>query len=82
MYVNVNVDESVYASRVPLYPSCSGLCLNSFPLCASGFGLCASAYHSSASPADALGYKFYIVPKDEDGNVLTPPSNTVNFAAG
>ena len=34
------------------------------------------------SPADALGYKYYIVPVDGDGNPLTPPSNTVNFAAG
>ena len=33
-------------------------------------------------PADAAGYKFYIVPEDGDGNPLTPPSNTVAFAAG
>jgi len=34
------------------------------------------------SPADAVGYKHYIVPEDGDENTLTPPSNTVNFAAG
>jgi len=34
------------------------------------------------SPADAIGYKYYIVPMDGDENPLTPPSNTVNFAAG
>ena len=34
------------------------------------------------SPADAIGYKYYIVPMDSDENPLTPPSNTVNFAAG
>ena len=34
------------------------------------------------SPADAVGYKYYIVPEDGDENPLTPPSNTVNFAAG
>lgn len=34
------------------------------------------------APADALGYKYYIVPEDGDENALTPPSNTVNFAAG
>ena len=34
------------------------------------------------SPADALGYAYYIVPMDGDENPLTPPSNTVNFAAG
>ncbi len=34
------------------------------------------------SPADAAGYQFYIVPEDGDENPLTPPSNTVNFAAG
>jgi hypothetical protein len=33
-------------------------------------------------PADAVGYKYYIVPMDGDENPLTPPSNTVNFAAG
>ena len=33
-------------------------------------------------PADALGYKYYVVPVDGDDNPLTPPSNTVNFAAG
>jgi hypothetical protein len=31
-------------------------------------------------PADAAGYKFYIVPMDGDGNPLTPPSNAVSFA--
>ena len=35
-----------------------------------------------ASPADAVGYKYYIVPMDGDENPLTPQSNTVNFAAG
>ncbi|MGO9587781.1 MAG: hypothetical protein ACLP2Y_16465 [Limisphaerales bacterium] len=35
-----------------------------------------------ADPADAVGYKYYIVPMDGDENPLTPPSNTVNFAAG
>jgi len=34
------------------------------------------------SPADAVGYKYYLVPEDGDENPLTPPSNTVNFAAG
>ena len=34
------------------------------------------------SPADAAGYQYYIVPMDGDENPLTPPSNTVNFAAG
>ena len=34
------------------------------------------------SPADAVGYQYYIVPMDGDENPLTPPSNTVNFAAG
>jgi len=34
------------------------------------------------SPADAAGYKYYIVPMDGDENALTLPSNTVNFAAG
>jgi len=34
------------------------------------------------SPADALGYAYYIVPMDGDENPLTPPSNTVSFAAG
>ncbi len=33
-------------------------------------------------PADAVGYKYYVVPMDGDENPLTPPSNTVNFAAG
>jgi hypothetical protein len=33
-------------------------------------------------PADAIGYKYYIVPVDGADNPLTPPSNTVNFAAG
>jgi len=33
-------------------------------------------------PADAAGYKYYIVPIDGDENPLTPPSNTVTFAAG
>ena len=33
-------------------------------------------------PADALGHKYYIVPMDGDANPLTPPSITVNFAAG
>jgi hypothetical protein len=31
------------------------------------------------TPADALGYAYYIVPMDGDGNPLTPPSNTVSF---
>ena len=35
-----------------------------------------------ADPADAVGYKYYLVPEDGDENPLTPPSNTVNFAAG
>ena len=34
------------------------------------------------SPADAAGFKFYIVPMDGDQHALTPPSITVNFAAG
>ena len=34
------------------------------------------------SPADAVGFKYYLVPMDGDENVLTPASNTVNFAAG
>ena len=34
------------------------------------------------SPADAVGYKYYLVPEDGDENPLTPASNTVNFAAG
>ena len=34
------------------------------------------------SPADAIGYKYYIVSMYGDENPLTPPSNTVNFAAG
>jgi len=33
-------------------------------------------------PADAVGYKYYIVPMDGDENPLTSPSNTVNFSAG
>jgi hypothetical protein len=33
-------------------------------------------------PADAVGYKYYIVPVDGADNPLTQPSNTVNFAAG
>ena len=33
-------------------------------------------------PADAVGYKYYVVPMDGDENALTPSSNTVNFAAG
>ena len=33
-------------------------------------------------PADAVGFKYYLVPMDGDENPLTPPSNTVNFAAG
>ena len=33
-------------------------------------------------PADAFGYKYYIVPTDDNGNALAPPSNIVNFAAG
>jgi len=39
------------------------------------------------SPADAAGYKFYVVAEVADyenggDKPLTPPSNTVNFAAG
>ena len=34
------------------------------------------------TPADAVGFKYYLVPEDGDENPLTPPSNTVNFAAG
>lgn len=30
----------------------------------------------------APGYKYYLVPMDGDENPLTPPSNTVTFAAG
>ncbi len=33
-------------------------------------------------PADAVGYKYYVVLMDGDENALTPSSNTVNFAAG
>jgi hypothetical protein len=33
-------------------------------------------------PADAVGYKYYIVPMDGDEHPLAPPSNTVSFAAG
>jgi hypothetical protein len=33
-------------------------------------------------PADALGYKYYIVPEDADGKPVGPASNIVNFAAG
>jgi len=33
------------------------------------------------SPADALGYAYYIVPMDGDENPLTPPGNTVSFGA-
>jgi hypothetical protein len=33
-------------------------------------------------PTDALGYKFYVVPEDDDGKALAPPSNIVTFAAG
>jgi len=31
------------------------------------------------SPADAVGYKYYIVPMDGDEHPLTPSSNTVSF---
>ena len=33
-------------------------------------------------PADAVGYKYFIVPMDGDENPLTLPSNTVTFAYG
>jgi hypothetical protein len=33
-------------------------------------------------PADAVGYKYYIVPVDGADNPRTSPSNIVNFAAG
>jgi hypothetical protein len=32
------------------------------------------------SPADAVGYAYYIVPMDGDGNPLAPQSNTASFA--
>ena len=34
------------------------------------------------SPADAVGYKYYIQPVDANDAPLAPPSNIVNFAAG
>ena len=34
------------------------------------------------SPADAVGYKYYIQPVDANDAPLAPPSNMVNFAAG
>ena len=33
-------------------------------------------------PADARGYRYYIVPVDGDDDPVAPPSNTVNFVAG
>ena len=34
------------------------------------------------SPADAVGYKYYIQAVDANDAPLAPPSSTVNFAAG
>ena len=33
-------------------------------------------------PAEAIGYKYYIVAVDPNDAPLAPPSNIVNFAAG